>query len=388
MNTTIESSTSVTSLPTFLDEHDGGGTDVGGIILKIIYAILGTLGIIGNLLVCVVFIRVGTLRKTFTNIFILNQSLIDLTSAVIFVVLKFGPSLDVIPSTIGGDVLCKIWVSEYVLWGLFISSTFNLSFLAIERYLAICHPVLHRNKITMTKVKIVVVCVWFVGFIRESYWPSMNFNEDGICNVREWPNTGMQILVGFVVFATEYILPLSIMAFSYGNIILELRRRSSTKQAGQRRVVVQSAFQPNRRDNMQPTGDADTPQQQQQQPVQIAVTSTNTTKDNRDDDTMGKARKNVTKTMLIVSVTFVICWSPMSIAFFVFNLGGYLDYDSFYYYFMVVLVFCNMCVNPFIYSFKYREFRRGIQELFPCNRNRIDPFTDSGVNDKTNSTFA
>ncbi|XP_077993834.1 galanin receptor 2b-like [Glandiceps talaboti] len=368
----MNSSTLIDSSTPTVSPHDASGSvAVTDVVLKVIYAILGTLGIVGNFMVCFVFIKIKALRKTFTNIFILNQSLIDLTSAIMFVALKFGPSFDVIPSTIGGDVLCKIWVSEYVLWGLFISSTFNLSFLAIERYLAICHPVLHRNKITMTKVKIVVVCVWFVGFIRESYWPTMNFNEDGICNVEEWPNRSVQSFVGFIVFTTEYILPLGIMAFSYGNIILELRRRSKTNKHPAAETISTS-------NQARDTVHRDITQSSVQHPAtrQNQVQAPSGGKTKPQDDSMGKARKNVTKTMLIVSVTFVISWSPMSISFFVYNLGGYLDYDSFYYYFMVLLVFSNMCINPFIYAIKYKEFREGIFTIFSCVFNRVDATND------------
>jgi len=36
---------------------------------------------------------------------------------------------------------------------------------------------------------------------------------------------------------------------------------------------------------------------------------------------------------------------------------------SWFYHFTVVLVFTNSCVNPFIYSAKYREFQDGVRRL-------------------------
>ncbi|XP_077993953.1 galanin receptor 2b-like [Glandiceps talaboti] len=366
MNT---STIDATNVSTSTESPETGNSDVSDVVLRVIYAIVGTLGIVGNFMVCVVFINIKELRKTFTNVFILNQSLIDLVSAIMFVSLKFGPTFDVIPNNLTGDIICKIWMSEYILWGLFISSTFNLSFLSIERYLAVCHPVLHRNKITMTKIKVIAVCAWFIGLIRESYWPTMNFNENGICNVKEWPNSGMQKLVGCVVFLTEYVLPLTIMGFSYGNIILELRRRS--KKQTENRPTAQTISASN--------------QMGEQAAVQNPADSSSSRQPKTKDDSMSRARKNVTKTMLIVSVTFVICWSPVSISFFVYNLGGYLDFAGSWYYFMVLLVFCNMCVNPFIYAIKYKQFREGIQKIFKCKKNRVDGADESEM-ENTRST--
>ncbi|XP_006825534.1 galanin receptor 2b-like [Saccoglossus kowalevskii] len=359
MNNTVNETAS--TVPPFLPSNDSlEEVRIGQIVLKIIYATFGCLGIIGNLLVCVVFIKIKNMQKTYTNVFIFNQSLIDLSSSVIFVTLKFGPVYEVTPNSTSGELFCKVWSSEYILWGLFISSTFNLSFLSLERYLAICHPVLHRNKVTLTKVKIITIITWFIGFIRESYWPTMNFNEGGVCSVKEWPNSNMQILVGCIVFTTEYILPLTIMAFSYGNIIRKLRRRTKHIKIQPAAVSGHCPALPN-----QPTLQLQN-QIRDQSTIQAAVLN-NTSK----EDSMGRAPKNVTKAMIIVHVTFIICWSPMSISFFVYNLGGPLDYDAFYYWAMVVMVFLNMCVNPFIYAIKYKQFRDGVKTVFRCNDNRL-----------------
>ncbi|XP_006814813.1 galanin receptor 2b-like [Saccoglossus kowalevskii] len=376
MNDTMNETTSPvpTSLPSNGSPEE---VQIGQIVLKVIYATFGSLGIIGNLLVCVVFIKIKTMRKTHTNVFIFNQSLIDLSSSIIFVTLKFGPEYDVIPDSVSGDLYCKVWSSEYILWGLFIASTFNLSFLSLERYLAICHPVLHRNKVTLTKVKIIIITTWFIGFIRESYWPTMNFNENGVCSVKEWPNTGMQILVGCIAFATEYILPLGIMAFSYGNIIKELRRRTKPIEVQPATVSGQRLAPPN-----QPEAQQQEMRSKNSQENQTTGQSTASTHKPK-EDSMGRARKNVTKTMLIVSVTFIICWSPMSISFFVYNLGGPLDYDAFYYWIMVVMVFFNMCINPFIYAIKYKQFRDGVRTVFRCNKNKV-----WNIEESTQSTTA
>ncbi|XP_070537182.1 cholecystokinin receptor type A-like [Ptychodera flava] len=342
--------------------------DAPDIVLKVCYSFFGTLGIVGNLLVCVVFIKLKRLRKTLTNVFILNQSLIDLTIATIFIVLMFVPKVYVMRDNIGGDIVCAIWVSEYILWGLFISSTYNLTALSIERYLAICHPVYHRNKVTIGKVKIVVVAVWVLGYIRECYWPTLYHNINGVCHVKDWPTKTVRAVVGWVVFLTEYVLPLGIMTFSYGKIIVALRKRSKKKgQGGPQPASVCPAPASSRNDDAQGDPRHAAPSVGQAQP---GARTNDAGK--KEDDTISRARKNVTKTMLIVSVTFAVCWSPTSIIFFADNQEIVdIHYDGPLYYFTVIMVFCNMCVNPFIYALKYKDFRAGVREIFRCGRSRV-----------------
>ena len=77
-----------------------------------------------------------------------------------------------------------------------------------------------------------------------------------------------------------------------------------------------------------------------------------------------RARRNVIKTFVIVCVTYFICWTPNHVTYLWFFLGGDLDFDSAPYFFTVILAFLNMCVNPFIYTFKYHKFQVGLKRAF------------------------
>ena len=77
-----------------------------------------------------------------------------------------------------------------------------------------------------------------------------------------------------------------------------------------------------------------------------------------------RARKNIIKSLLIVTITFAICWTPNQIIYLVSNLGGYVDFSGVLYDISVVMAFCNMCCNPFIYTFQYRKFQKGVMKLF------------------------
>ena len=84
---------------------------------------------------------------------------------------------------------------------------------------------------------------------------------------------------------------------------------------------------------------------------------------NAEGGTLGQARQNIFKTLVIVTVCFTICWLPNQALYFYFNMGNYLNFSAWYYHGSVILVYCNSCCNPIIYVAQYDQFRLGIKTL-------------------------
>ena len=95
--------------------------------LMVASIVLGTVEIFGNGLVIYVCLRYPL--RGVTNVFVCNQSLIDVFTSVVFLT-RYGMfssmELHVSKSPITADFLCKFWFSDYQLWGSAISSTVNL----------------------------------------------------------------------------------------------------------------------------------------------------------------------------------------------------------------------------------------------------------------------
>ena len=85
--------------------------------------------------------------------------------------------------------------------------------------------------------------------------------------------------------------------------------------------------------------------------------------DNQRESLM-RARRNTFKTLLLVFITFTICWTPCQISLFLFHIGFDVDFESPIYIILVVMVASNSCLNPFIYSIKYKQFRKALKTLF------------------------
>ncbi|XP_077995860.1 allatostatin-A receptor-like [Glandiceps talaboti] len=307
-----------TSVNTSTDGESGHGVYISKTVLKVIFAIISILGIVGNLMVILVITRVKLLR-TLTNYFILNQSCVDLVGSILLAALNCFPDI-VVPDTPGGVVLCKFWVSSFPLWGCFNSSTLNLVFLTIERYMGVVHPVLHHNKFTKTKAKILVGIVWIVPYLWLSYWAGVNKPFHGAC-YPFWPNITAQKAIGVMAFLVSYLIPLSMMTFTYIRMLMVLRNQAKLHVTNQ-----------------------------------PSITAPNYDKTRR-------AKRNVIKTLLLVFISYIICWSPNQIEYFRYNMGALIDLNSVWFQVTIIMAFCNVCINPVVYSLKYQQFRDGLKKL-------------------------
>ena len=79
---------------------------------------------------------------------------------------------------------------------------------------------------------------------------------------------------------------------------------------------------------------------------------------------LNEAAINVLKTMALLSTAFCLCTIPNGVWYLLYelNVKG-ATVDSTFYHFTVIAEFCNCCINPFLYSFQYREFQKAAKML-------------------------
>ncbi|XP_070570746.1 allatostatin-A receptor-like [Ptychodera flava] len=305
------------------------------------YSLVGAIGIVGNGFVVFVICRSPRLRGM-THFFILNQSVVDLSSSLLFLVLKLGKS---IPSGgVLGDIFCKFWYSNFFMWSLFLTSTANLAAVTIERYVAICRPIFHRSWVTKKKVKYIIIAEWFLGIPIELLW-GLPFKHSGTECIR---NTSYMygVVTGCVFFLVAWFLPLILMAYCYLRIWVSLRKNKVAPITGESGESAGSGGSSHLR----------------------------------------RAQKNVVKTLLTVGVTYALCWGPNQLSLLYFNLGGHINFLGYFHNISILLVFCNMCVNPFIYAFQYEQFRNSIRQAFWCQSQLLDAGDGNSANSATGVT--
>ena len=345
VNMETTSTTELLSAWTFLPDTDnetvnateasGGSFSQTPLIWKILEGFIGSLGVAGNGLVLFVFFKEKSLRSLI-NSFIINQSLIDFVTSFVFLLVSFLPSRLLDPTNAAHVVFCQIWVSEYVMWALFISSSVNLVCITFDRYFAIIYPAKYRSSasIIQRRIKVVAVLTWSSGFIFDCYWAAIQaVFPSGHC-IPNWTNKILQGITGVFIFVVTYAGPLTVMIFCYARILSKLRKQSaqaSTQVAPPKASSTRRAIRRSRR----------------------AMS-----------ERSERAARNVITTMATVSFTYAICWAPIAFNYLVYNLGGPLDFMGVWYGVTKIFVYANMCANPFIYTMQYRQFQKGFERVF------------------------
>ena len=81
------------------------------------------------------------------------------------------------------------------------------------------------------------------------------------------------------------------------------------------------------------------------------------------------ATRNTIKTLVLVAVCFVICWTGNQVWFLLYNIGYEVAFDSEAYKFFVLMVCVNCTINPFIYLVQYKEYQTALKLLI-CNKRK------------------
>ncbi|CAH1774838.1 unnamed protein product [Owenia fusiformis] len=295
-----------------------------------IYSLTFLLGVIGNSLVIYVIVKQLGVEDV-TNIFLFSLSLADLLVIVLCVPLR-----NVAHFSYGwylGGAMCKILF--YANQVSFSCSIMTLTMMAIERYVAICHPLKSRYLCTPSISKKICCVVWFGAFVlgipalfaykymfrsKDNY--TCDFDFQGVWKKLYW-------LYWLVIF---FVIPLVILFFSYGAISVTLWRSVIDNKAANEAQNGSKSGMP------------------------------------RENDLM-KKRLNVINMLIVVVVIFFICWGPLLIMDVIDAFGG-ADLSRREGHkarvALRLLSYFNSCVNPVIYCFMSRKFRDGFKKVCMC----------------------
>ncbi|XP_072168391.1 neuropeptide receptor 15-like [Diadema setosum] len=281
------------------------------------------MGTCGNGLVLFVIASVRELRDI-TNILIANQSLIDFTSSVLLVVIFVVPLPPLPANVILARVLCGFWYTQYPYWVTYAASMANLTIMTFERYLAVVHPIQHRRRSSNRTANILVLIPWIFGCVHMVYLIPITKVADGTCYRFLWPTELMQPAIGIYTFFILFACPFGLMTVQYGVIVKTLLK--------------EPAYQDDKMSAI-----------------------------HHKADYRNRARRNIIRTMITLSVCYFLCYAPNNIFYMIYCLGANVDLNGLAYYVSVCIAFINIWINPFVYALQYRKFQRGLKKVFGCS---------------------
>ncbi|XP_035231285.1 orexin receptor type 2-like [Stegodyphus dumicola] len=308
-------------------------------------------GLIGNALVCISVYRNHSMR-TVTNYFIVNLAVAD------FLVILFclPPSVlwDVTETWFFGSLMCKLVL---YLQSVSVSvSVLTLTFISIDRWYAICHPL--KFKSTASRAKKAIIIIWFTSLILvlpdALVMDTMKSSELRVethyftdCTYT-WNNHYTKIYQLLIVFFL-YFAPFLFMSFFYIQIVKVLWNKNIPGSAEVNSRQIRTAV-------VKSSGNG-----------AISLTSaTATSSSSSGIETQIRSRRKAAKMIISVVVLFGLCYMPV-------HLINTLRYTTGLPQTQLTTVaslishwlcYANSAVNPIIYNFMNGKFRREFRKSF------------------------
>ncbi|XP_053087834.1 trace amine-associated receptor 1-like [Pangasianodon hypophthalmus] len=293
------------------------------VLLYILFSTSSLITVIGNLLVIITVVHFRQLR-TSTNYLILSLAVADLLVGGIVMPPSMIRSVETCWYL--GSTFCKIHSSLDVT--VCTASILNLCIISLDRYYAVCHPLLYHSKMTPNTIRFMITVCWGIsaalgfGMIflelnilgnEEFYYNT--FLCEGACMV-------FQAKAAAVVFPVLcFYIPAVIMLCVYVKIF-----RTAQRQAR-------------------------------------AIQSTNVqTKTAEEKSTISKSERKATKTLAIIVGVFLTSWVPFFICNCLDPFTGYSIPPILFDLFLWVGYFNSTC-NPIVYAFFYSWFRHAFRVI-------------------------
>ena len=229
------------------------------------FLIIGIIGILANGFVIIILGSSIKIRRKLVNTLIIHQSFIDFFASVALVGTAHLSPRDLHGlEGIHSDIYCFFVMSKWPLWVMMLTSSFSLMFLNIERYISIVYPIFHHTKITRNKVLMFLPIVWILGLLEECLVASTFVSADGACDFGPTSYHTKASLVTLILYIIlHFFVPVFLVMILYGHMIIRLRNVKSKHDVGSEKR----------------------------------------------DDIMEKAKKNIFKTMLLITICYAVCYA-------------------------------------------------------------------------------
>ncbi|XP_038067425.1 neuromedin-U receptor 2-like [Patiria miniata] len=306
--------------------NDSVGPSEGDWIYQIIAA-EGAIGVLGNLLVCFVILRVKFLHNM-TNYLLVNLAVADMLSCLIAFTFYFASFLKYNPASFGGRLLyCRLLISDFLPWAVIYASAYNLCLVTLERYVAIVHPLQYARKLTAKRMTTLIALVWTMSFLISIPFifdiePAKE--SETACSEITYPNHAFPILLSVLSFFMGYLLPITLMSWAYYKIQVNLKRQAKALNLQHARAAA----------------------------YDLVI-----------------ARQRLVSMLTIVLGALIILWTVCYIAILLClhptDKGPFPFCGSESYRYIREIsnipFYLNSAINPIIYEFKYKKFRQGLR---------------------------
>ncbi|XP_076466784.1 uncharacterized protein LOC143298016 [Babylonia areolata] len=346
----------VTSVDQLLLERMGprGKDTASAVLLTVVYVLIFLSGSLGNLCTCVVIVRNSCMQTT-TNYYLFSLAMSDL------LLLFFGlpPELFSIWSAYPwrfGEAFC--YLRPTILELTSYASVLTITAFTVERYIAICRPLLSHKIAVLSRAVKIIVCIWVVSVLVALPYAV----HTRLFYAVTWPSTGQPVADSLVCSIPDkwlegrmtYMFQVSTFLFFLAPVTLIICLYILIGIAVRRSPLVARGVSANGQG--QHVKHAPLPQQ---------------------------PRRVVIRMLVAVTVAFIICWAPFHtqrlMVLYVRHWTPYLlAAQSHIFYISGVLYFISCTVNPILYNVISRRYRMAFKRTIFGRCTQSSPAHGSG----------
>ncbi|XP_055063183.2 trace amine-associated receptor 13c-like [Misgurnus anguillicaudatus] len=284
-------------------------------IMYVFFSLLSVWTVFLNLLV---IISISHFKKlhTPTNMLILSLAVSDLLVGLIVMPLEAIKLIET--CWYFRDTICRLFL---IIMGLLLSTSLsNLVLIAVDRYVAVCHPLLYPQKITTTRT-IITVCVW---------WFFSSVYNIAIISISHRNNTCYGECIAMLTFVwsiadlfLSFLFPCTIIITLYLRIFYVAHQQ-----------------------------------------VKVINSLMRSGKHLTEGSVRRKSESKAALTLGIIVTVYLFCWIP----FFILSLTPNTKMTSATAYFMLWMLYINSGLNPVIYAIFYPWFRTSVKHILNLSK--------------------
>lgn len=291
-------------------------TNIPYLVTEVLTAVVS---VVGNILICLAVFNDRRLR-TVTNNFILSLATADILVGA--VAIPCAILLDL------GVARCSLYSCLLMLCNLMtfsLASIFGLLAVAVERYISILCPFRYRALVTPRASILVIICTWILAAVA-GLMPFMGwrkpFPPESECLFSSLISESYMV---YLIFFGCVLSPLVAMLVLYARIFLEIRRQ--IRQIAEWEVDISRRHRKRR----------------------IVV-----------------REFRMASSLFLVVFCFVLCWFPIHILNSIRLFCPKCQVNEDLVLTAVILSHANSAINPIIYVFRMRTFRRAVEATLSC----------------------
>ncbi|XP_068710362.1 G-protein coupled receptor 83-like [Montipora foliosa] len=283
--------------------------------LEVAFSVIAGSAFMLNFMFCLVLVKKREMLRKPHNTLLFNLAITDLLTGILLVFTPGYVSIEPLfplSSGLGGHMFCTLLANRYLLFTVAKVSLLLVTCLAVERWYCVMRPIKYKVQFDRKHLLTYIVFSWVTTCALQSHKFFENKLDDKECVAVDGPygQEGVHAFVAINSFSI-FVIPCVLTWLTFAHIRCHA----------------------------------------------ISVVNDSATNTRRE-----KQQKMVLRMCAITAVLITLCWFPAQLSYSL-TPFGITRVDSAFHRACKVLAFCNSCINPLVYWYYHREYRKELIHL-------------------------